>query len=112
MRLTANLLQTGSYAVRIWPDAPPGIGWAPGPYGTVCVIEPLTQDECQIAPCRGVLNNEINIALGIKCLSLGFKVMHFSVEEGMKVTRWAEYTKTEDGMDFYMVDLIKTAEQI
>lgn len=112
MRITANLLRPNSYAVRVWPNAYPGIGWAPGKYSTVCVIEPLTQHECQIAPCLGILTEEINVGLGLKCIELGFKTLHFQVEEGTCVSRHAKYQKTVGGMDYYTVDLLYEAANL
>lgn len=109
MRLTANLLHPNSYAVRIWPDAPPGIGWAKGSYSTVCVIEPINQYECKVAPCLGILSDAVNVEIGLKCIELGFRVMHFQVEEGTKVSHRAAYQKTANGMDYYTVDLLNEA---
>lgn len=79
MRVVADEILPGSYAVRVWTNAEPGDEWAPGPYHTACVINRLSEELCEIAPCIGVLSNELNIMLGLKCMELGFTLMNFCV---------------------------------
>lgn len=112
VRLTANLLRPESYAVRIWVNEPPGIGWAGKPYDTVCVIEPIDEYECRIAPCLGTLTDEINVALGLRCLILGFKVMHFEVYDTAKVSRRAQFVRREGPVSHYRVDLLAEAARL
>jgi hypothetical protein len=60
----------------------------------------------------GDLDDETNIEIGAELLSQGYERLYFKTQSGTRVTRYAEPVKSENGFDFWRVDLIKTAQEL
>jgi hypothetical protein len=105
VRIIEYPIPPGSHELAIWPDLPDGDTDTGEPIHTVCNLHHLSQYECVATKASGDLSDDINVAIGLKAHAMGYKVLHFKVKLGTKVSRWAKYVKTVGGMDFYRVDL-------
>lgn len=112
MRLIATPIPAESHEIAIWPDLPPGDEDTGEPIETVCNLHHLTQYECRVTKAKGHLSDEINIAIGLKALELGYRIMHYTVKSGSGASHRGEYLKTVGDMDYYRVDLIKAAAEL
>lgn len=109
MRLIASRIPPGSHEVAIWSDLPPGAVDEGQPIDVVCNILHMNQYECIVTHALGDLSDEVNVAIGLKCIALGYRLMHFSVSCGTKPSHRAKFQKTAGGMDWYTVDLLAEA---
>ena len=107
MRIIATPIPHGSHELAIWPDLPDSDRHDGEPIVTVCNLHHLSQDECVVTKAHGVLSDDINVAIGLKAYSMGYKTLHFEVPHGNPVSRWAKFEKTVNGMDFHRVDLVE-----
>lgn len=91
---------------------PPGDIDEGQPIDTVCNILRMTPHECVVTHAHGVLSDEINTLIGMQAIKLGYKWMHYAVTHGSPSSHRASFQKTEEGMDWYTVDLIDQASRI
>jgi len=112
VRLIATPIPAGSHEVAIWLDLPPGIVDEGQPIDTVCNILRLSQYECIVTHAKGTLSDEVNIAIGLEAIRLGYKVMHYTVTEGTKSSHRGVHQKTVQGIDWYTVDLLAEAAKL
>lgn len=107
MKIVEFPIPPGSHELAIWIDLPDSDTDTGEPIDTVCNLHHLSQHECVVTKAKGELSDEVNVAIGLKAYAMGYKVMHFKVPAGSKVSRWSVYEKTVNGMDFYRVDLVE-----
>jgi hypothetical protein len=106
--ITHKAIPEGSYEVRIFAgdDVP-----EEADITTVLVLENLGDDVCEVALAHGHLSHEYNVLIAMKAVELGFKRIVFSVLKGKKVTRLAEYLRSDKRFDYYTVDLMAALEE-
>ena len=112
MRIIASRIPPGSHEVAIWTELPPGDVDEGQAIDTVCNIIRMNQYECIVTHALGDLSDEVNVAIGLKCIELGYRLMHFAVTEGTKHSHRGKLQKTAQGMDWYTVDLLAEAETL
>lgn len=71
---------------------------------TTCLFSPY-RDGVLCHFVKGHLNNEVNEAIAAKAFKMGWHTMYLTRPAGANVTRWAQFSHTEDGLDHYTVDL-------
>jgi hypothetical protein len=91
-----------SWTLRVFND-----GDEPGKdsYIALLRLDDLGDGACEIAATMGNLSDEINIAIALKAIDLGFKVLKFSTLKGQKVTHWAALIDKDDTYNYWRVDL-------
>jgi hypothetical protein len=71
---------------------------------TTCLFSPKDDGvECHFV--KGELSDEINAMIGLKAYEMGYKMFYFSRPCNDNASRWANFIKTEDGLDYYSIDL-------
>jgi len=109
MRVIASPIPDGSHGVRVWihessgPDEPE----SKADYDFACNLNRVSDTECYISQAIGDLSDEAAILIGVEAYRLGYRLLTFRRSAGGKATRWATYSHTDDGMDYYYVDLVK-----
>ena len=86
-----------------------GDGQYGDPFDYSCIIEPVSETECDITGAHGDMSADGNIRLGLALIGLGFQKITFQVPRGAKVTRWATYDRTDGTFDYHTVDLVSAA---
>lgn len=109
MRLIGSRIPPESEEIAIWIDLDPSAEDTGEEIDTVCNLHHLNQHECRVTKAKGVLSDEVNVAIGLYALSKGYHVMHYEVAAGSKSSRRGVYQKTINGMDYYIVDLVAEA---
>lgn len=112
MRIIATQIPDGSHELAIWPYLPPGDVDTGEEITTVCNLHRISDDICMVTKAHGDLSDEINVSVGLKALSLGYKFLQIKVRSGVKVSRWMTYWKTEDNMDYYKCNLEQALAQL
>lgn len=114
MRIVVTPIPNKSYGVRVWPNLEDSkeLPEDKRSYTFACNLIHVDDDTCEVTQAMGEFSNEIAIQLGLKAIELGYKILTFSRSTGGPVTRWATYIKTENGLDYYQVDLIGKANDI
>src|SRR6056297_2437418 len=107
MKIIATPIPKGSHGVRVWINLPPGLKDTGEDYDFACNLVHVDKKTCKIAQAKGKLNNEVAIEIGLKAIALGYKVLKFHRSMGGLATRWATLVRSEDGMDYYIVDLVQ-----
>jgi hypothetical protein len=110
MRVVETPIPAGSHELAIWPNLTDSDTDTGEPIVTVCNLHRLSQHECIVTKAHGELSDEINIAIGLKAYTLGYRTMHFKVAHGSPASHWAKFEKAVNGMDFYRVDLVEAIE--
>ncbi len=110
MKILIESVPEGSHDFRIWSELPQSDGDNGEPYQVTGAYHRIDDKTCEIARVLGDLSNEVNIQIGIGAISLGYEVAVFHRSMGGLATRWAELVKSDDGMDYYRVDLMKALE--
>lgn len=107
MRILATPIPSKSHGIRVWHNLEPGdcLPENKEAYSFACNLLHIDDVTCEVAQAIGKFNNEIAIQLGIKAVELGYRKLIFGRATGRAATRWAEFTHTENGLDYYAVDL-------
>lgn len=107
MRVVFTPIPANSFAVRVWRDVPPGDEFPEDKsnYQFACNLHHIDDDTCDSSLAIGEFDNDMAIAIGVKLAELGYKKLLLSRPHGHKATRWAEFSHTENGLDYYAVDL-------
>jgi hypothetical protein len=107
-QVTAELIEGKSWTLRVFED-----GDEPGkvPYIALLRLDDKGNKVCEIAATMGELSEEINVAIALKAMELGFKVLKFSTLKDQKVTRWATLESSDDTYKHWFVDLDKAFMQ-
>jgi hypothetical protein len=100
--VTAEPIEGKSWTLRVFKD-----GDEPGkaPYVALLRLDDLGGGVAEIAATMGELSNSTNIAIALKVIEMGFKVLQFSTLKGQPATRWAELDGTDDKYNHWRVDL-------
>jgi hypothetical protein len=98
--------------VAIWKSLPPGDVDEGQTIDVVCNIIQMNQYECIVTHALGHLSDEVNVAIGLKCIDLGYRTMHFAIAHGHKASRHGVFQKTVQGLDWYTVDLLAEASKL
>ena len=112
MRIIVSRIPPGSHEVAIWTGLPPGDEDEGQAIDTVCNIIHMNQYECIVTHAMGDLSDEVNVTLGLKCIELGYRLMHWAVTHGAAHSHRGKFQKTAQGMDWYTVDLLKEAKTL
>lgn len=107
MKILVTPILPDSQGFRVWldraaNDAPEALGEA---YHVVGVYEPVGPDTCRIGYTMGDLSNDVNIGLGLQAYELGYRYLAFHVKQGTKVSRHAEFLRSDSNFDYYRTDL-------
>lgn len=70
------------------------------------------QGVCEVAGVHGVLSDEVNVAIGLKAIELGFITMRFSALPDHRVTRYARLIGADAYFRYYEVDLLEVKEDL
>ena len=104
MRSVLTPIPAGSEEIAIWHDLPPGPDTGE-PIDLVCNLWRLSPTECAVTKAKGEMTDAANIEIGIRAYQQGYQRLHFTVAHGHKPSHWAQFVKTENGMDHYLVEL-------
>jgi hypothetical protein len=88
---------------------PPGNEDERQPIDVVCNIIHMNQYECIVTHAMGDLSDEVNVAIGLEAIRLGYRLMHWAVTHGATHSHRGKFQKTVQGMDWYTVDLLAEA---
>jgi hypothetical protein len=69
------------------------------------LIEPDSCGGCEISNVQGNMSNATNELMAITVRDMGFDYLTFKVIKGSNVTHYAEYVKSDDRFDHYIVML-------
>jgi hypothetical protein len=101
-KVTAELIEGKSWTLRVFrDDDEPG----KDPYIALLRLDDRGAGVCEIAATMGDLSNETNIAIALKVIEMGFKVLQFSTLKEQPATRWAELVSTDDNYSHWRVHL-------
>lgn len=98
--------------MAIWKNLPTGDVDEGQAIDVVCNIIHLNQHECVVTHAMGNLSDAVNVAIGLKCIDLGYRIMHFAVAHNQKASRHGMFQKTAQGLDWYTVDLLDEASKL
>jgi hypothetical protein len=101
-QVTAEPIEGKSWTLRVFKD-----GDEPGkaPYVALLRVDDLGGGVAKIAATMGELSDSTNIAIALKVIEMGFKVLQFSTLKGHEITHWAELVNTDDTYSHWRVDL-------
>ena len=107
MRLIATSIPPKSYGVRVWLDLPPGdeLPEDKRPYDFACNLIHIDDDTCEVTQAIGKLTKGVAILIGKKTKELGYKRLLFCRAFGHAATHWGAKVNSQDGLDFYEIDL-------
>ena len=97
--LYAEDIPAGSHKVYVWKDGEYG-----QPYDLACIFQPF-RDGGLVCGAIGHLTRPIILALIEYAKRCNYPCMYFSRAYGGKFTRFAQYAFSEDGLDYYRIDL-------
>lgn len=106
VQIDAVSVKEGSHEIRVWEGD--GLVADESPYTFVCVLRNLGNNECEYALAMGDMSNDVNIAIAIKAIELGYKTLKFYKLKGGKVSRWAQYTHSDNIYEYYTIDLVSS----
>jgi hypothetical protein len=111
VQIISEKIPEGSYEVRIWKD---GDDWRSDPICTVLNLKPHENEPSNavVSMAHGKLSNEINIMIGLEAVNLGFKHLTWYVAKGDRVSRWANFVRSDGVYDWYTVDLEEAVKQL
>jgi hypothetical protein len=112
VRIIVSRIPPGSHEVAIWTGLQPVCIDEGQPIDVVCNIIHMDQYECIVTHALGDLSDEVNVAIGLKCIELGYRLMHWAVTHGAAHSHRGRFQKTAQGMDWYTVDLIAEAKTL
>jgi hypothetical protein len=79
---------------------------------TVALLVNVGEGVCKVGPVMGRLDDQANIALGLKALELGFHTLRFHARKCDTVSRHAVLVGESPHFYFYEVDLVKVAKEL
>ena len=112
MRTVAVPIPDKSHGIRVWDQLPESseVPKNKEPYDFVCVLKHIDDSTCEVTHAMGDLSNEVSIAIGQKAFDLGYEKLLFCRSSGGPASRWATFLRSEDGLDYYEVDLKRTMD--
>lgn len=103
MQVVAKEIPEGSFELRFFFKED---GYQTTAIDLVLNLNRVDDKTAEVSGAFGDMSNETNIAMGFKALELGFTHLQFHVLKGQKkVTRFAQYERSDDLFDYYSVDL-------
>lgn len=110
MRVIAVEIPSKSHGIRVWPELEPGLELPEdkSPYSFACNLVHIDENTCEVTQAIGDFSNEVAIGIGLKAIELGYTQLIFCRSQGGPATRWATYLKTDNGLDYYQVNLVIT----
>jgi len=95
-------IEPGSYCGKVYLDGKSHANR--DPWDTIYILTPF-MDGVLCHQVHGQLSDEINVSIGENAFDMGWKTLYFTRATGERVTRYATYSHTMDGLDHYRVDL-------
>jgi hypothetical protein len=91
-----------SWTLRVFRD-----GDEPGktPYIALLRLDDLGGGTCRIAATMGELSEDINVAIALKAIDLGFSELEFSTLKGQPANHWMAFEGRDDIYDYWRIDL-------
>lgn len=108
MEVTADPIPEGSSYVRVFLD---DHSYSSGPIDLVAILAPVGPSHGEVWGASGRLTKDAQILLGLKAYELGFKQLDFCVISGTKVTRYADYVRSDNHFDYYTIDLAARVDE-
>jgi hypothetical protein len=76
----------------------------------VFVLANLGGGVCEIKAAKGEMRNVGLVAIGLKAIEEGYKVLRFYRTRSGRATRWARKVRQDERYSYYEVDLVKALQ--